>query len=68
MLAASLPDPGSPDLPALFSIAAGFVLTAHAFWRGDTRGDVQWAGFKGAFIGAGVGLVVYGFGLLTGLY
>lgn len=68
MLASTLPDFGSPNIPAFCSIAFGFVMTARAYWRGAARADVQWAGFEGAFVGAGLGFVVYVFALVAELY
>jgi hypothetical protein len=68
VLVASLPDPSSPDFPALVAMVFGFVATADAFWRNAPREDVQWSGFKGVFFGAGVGLFAYGLILVNGLY
>jgi hypothetical protein len=62
------PDFGSPDATGLVSLAVGVVVTAHALWRGKDRADVMWAGFLGTFAGAGVALILYAFGLITGLY
>jgi len=68
VLASTTPDFGSPDTTGLVSLAVGVVVTAHALWRRKDRGDVMWAGFLGTFAGAGAGLFLYAFGLLTGLY
>jgi hypothetical protein len=50
------------------SFAVCFVFTAAAIRRGVDREEVKWAAFVGAFIGAGIGLLVYSIGLVTGLY
>jgi len=68
VLASTLPDFGSPDTPAFVSIAIGCVFTAYAFWRKEGREDIMWTCFVGTFVGAGVGLLVYAIGLITGLY
>lgn len=68
MLAASLPNPSSPDFPAVVAMAFGFAWTAGAFWHEMSRDDVQSAGFCGAFFGAGFGLFIYGLSLVIDLY
>jgi len=68
VLASALPDFGSPNSPGLVSFAVCFVFTAAAIRRGVDREEVKWAAFVGAFIGAGIGLLVYSIGLVTGLY
>jgi len=67
MFAATPPDPGSlsfvtfPALVISFGWAGAFVLR-------EPKEKVQWKGFLGTLLGVGVGLVIYGFGLLSGLY
>jgi len=68
VLASTPPDFGSPSSPAFVSLAVCFVLTFAAFWRREGREEIRWAAFVGAFIGAGIGLLTYAFGLVTGLY
>jgi hypothetical protein len=68
VLASTLPNLGSPGTPALMSIVFGFCWTAQAYLRGHDRDDIRWAGFQGTFFGAGIGLLSYAFGLITGLY
>jgi hypothetical protein len=45
-----------------------FLAIAHAFWRREPRDDVQWKAFVGTFAGVGTGLLVWIFGLISGLY
>jgi hypothetical protein len=59
VLFAGLPDPGNPGFPAVVSILMGFSATSYGFWLGLPRDEVQWAGFLGAYIGVGLGLIVY---------
>jgi hypothetical protein len=59
VLFAGLPDPSSPNFPAVVSILIGFAGTSCGFWLRLSRDEVQWAGFLGAYLGVGVGLVVY---------
>lgn len=64
---ASLPDPSSPDFPAIASILMGFAGTSYGFWRRVPRDDIQWAGFCGAYIGVAAGLLLYMMVLLSEL-
>jgi hypothetical protein len=59
VLFASLPDPSSPGFPAATSILLGFFGTSYGFWRKQPREEIQWAGFFGAYLGAGFGLSIY---------
>jgi len=68
VFASTLPDFGSPSSPAFVSFAVCFLLTLAALWRRESREEIRWAAFVGAFIGAGVGLLAYAFDLITGLY
>lgn len=68
MLPSTLPDFGSPNSPAFVSFAVCFLLTLAAFWRREGREEIRWAAFVGAFAGAGIGLLIYSIGLITGLY
>jgi hypothetical protein len=68
VLASTLPDFGSPGTPTLVSAAISFVWTAYAFWRGVGREEILWSAFVGAFVGAGIGFVLYWISLVTGLY
>jgi hypothetical protein len=43
----------------MFSIVAGFAGTTYGFWRRMARAEIQWAGFYGAYVGAGLGFVIY---------
>jgi len=45
-----------------------FAGTAYAFSRRQPRESIQWQAFLGTFIGVGVGLLVWAFALVTGLY
>lgn len=67
-LAAVLPDPGSPGFPMSVGAFVGFLATAYALGRRESREDVQWKALLGGFAGMVVGLLVYGLGLATGLY
>lgn len=67
MLFASLPDPSSPGFPAMFSIVIGFAGTTYGFWRRLPRGEIQWVGFYGAYIGAGLGILIYSAVLISEL-
>jgi hypothetical protein len=64
---ASLPDPASPDFPAVVSILMGFAGTSYGFWRQMPRAEVQWAAFFGAYLGVAAGLVLYMTALLSEL-
>jgi hypothetical protein len=44
----------------------GFLATAYGLSCGKSREEVQWAAFLGAFIGAGFGLLIYGFAVMSG--
>jgi hypothetical protein len=68
MFAATAPDPGSPGFPLSVGALAGFLVTAYALGRCDPREDVQWKAFLGGFAGIGLGLMVWIFGLISGLY
>lgn len=68
MLASTPPDFGSPSLSADLAVWGSCLLTALALRSRVKRDNVHWAAFMGAFLGAAIGLLVYAFGLLTGLY
>jgi hypothetical protein len=68
MLAATTPDPDSPGFPLSVGAFVGFVVTAYALGRRNSREDVQWKAFLGGFAGIGLGLLVWVFGLVSGLY
>ena len=68
MFASAFPDPGSLELPPTVAMLFSFLVTAYALGRGAPRDDVQWKAFIGGFIGVGAGFLVWGIGLITGLY
>lgn len=68
MLASSLPDPGTFEFPAAAMFLSTFLATAYAFLSDAPRDEVQWLGLLGGFAGAGIGILVWVFGLITGLY
>jgi hypothetical protein len=68
VFASSLPDAGSLEFPAAAVMVSTFLATAYAFASRASRGDVQWTAFVAGFVGAGFGLFVWTFGLITGLY
>jgi hypothetical protein len=68
VLAAALPDLGSPGFPLSAGAFAGFLVTAYALSRRESKEDVQWKAFLGGFVGIGLGLMVWVFGLASGLY
>jgi hypothetical protein len=68
VLIAGLPDFGSLEGTAFLSTLFGLAFTAGAHKRGADRDDIQWAGFEGASYGAGLGIAIWLFGLLTRLY
>lgn len=68
MFAATAPDPGSPGFPLSVGALAGFLVTAYALGRRNSREDVQWKAFLSGSAGFGLGLLVWVFGLVSGIY
>jgi hypothetical protein len=65
---AALPDPGSPDFPAIMAVALAALWSAVAFARRLPREEVQWQGFVAGTCGALFGLLAYLVDLITNLY
>jgi hypothetical protein len=68
VLAASAPDPGSVTFAATCAMVFSFFGAAYGFSRQEPKDDIQWKAFVGTVVGIGLGLLVWGFGLLSGLY
>jgi hypothetical protein len=68
VLVGSLPDPTSPGIIAIASIIAGFLGTSYGLWRGMPRDDVRWIAFSWAYLGVGLGLLIYCGSLIGELY
>jgi hypothetical protein len=66
--AAALPNLGDPGLPALAATFLAFIGGAVERALGGSWDQVQAAAFKAGFIGTGLGIAVYFFGLVSGLY
>jgi len=49
-------------------MAFSFFGAAYALWRREPKDSVQWKAFLGTFTGIGFGFLVWGFGLVSGLY
>jgi hypothetical protein len=45
-----------------------FLWAVYALWRPEPKEDVQWKAFLGSLLGIGFGFLVWGFGLISGLY
>jgi hypothetical protein len=68
VFAATTPDPGSLSFAATMAMVFSFAGAGYAFLRREPRESIQWKAFLGTFSGIGVGLLVWGFGLISGLY
>jgi hypothetical protein len=66
--ASTLPDVGSAGFPAILGVLFAFLGTAFSLLAGVSREEVQWNAFFLGFVGTGLGLSAYGFGLVTDLY
>lgn len=68
MLVGSLPDPASPGIIAMASIVTGFLGTSYGLWRGMPRDDVRRIAFSSAYLGVGLGLLIYCVSVIIDLY
>lgn len=68
MVAADLPDPGEPIFVPLSALLGSFLWGGVARARREPPEVVQEATLRGGFWGAALGIALYGFGLVTGLY
>ncbi len=69
-LAAALPDPGDPTFPTVTAVVGGFLAIARARFRRRPRSwkEAEREAFRWGFYFTGAGIVVYLFGLISGLY
>jgi hypothetical protein len=68
MVAATAPDLGSPSIITTMATVVGFLCTAYAWSRHESEERIKQKAFVGGSVGAGLGLLFYGFGLVSGLY
>lgn len=64
----SLPSPGEPGTVPLIAMAGLFGATAIGYVRGKRGPSLRATGFAGAYVGSAFGLLLYLFGLATGIY
>jgi hypothetical protein len=65
---AQLPDPGAPDFVVIIGALWAFLGSARALVRTRSWSEARDDAFKAGFFGTAIGLLVYGFGLVTGVY
>ncbi|MEX2252751.1 MAG: hypothetical protein WD649_01230 [Thermoleophilaceae bacterium] len=68
VLAMSLPNPGEPGTVPLIAIVGLSAATAIGYLGGKRGPSLRATGFAGAYAGSAVGLLLYVFGLATGIY
>ena len=49
-------------------MAFSFLGATYAFYKREPKESVQWKAFLGTMLGMGIGFLVYGVGLVSGLY
>lgn len=67
-LATSIPSPADQGFTAVLAMIAGFTGAAWKWTRTSSWADIQLQAFKFSFVATGVGIGLYAFGLITGLY
>lgn len=67
-LAASLPEPGSPNLVPFMAVLGAFVGAGVSRIRGEDRGQMRHRVEDFAFTTTALAFVIYLTGLVTGLY
>jgi hypothetical protein len=67
-LAAALPDPGDPAFPTIMAVFGGFLAIVRVRLRGGSWKDAEREAFRWGFYATGLGILVYLFGLISGLY
>lgn len=67
-LATSIPNPADQGFTAVLAMVAGFAGGAWEWARTGSWARIQLQAFKFGFVATGVGINLYAFGLITGLY
>lgn len=67
-VASQLPNPAQPEFPAVVGALGAFLGSARALIRTRSWDQAREAAFQAGFWGTAVGLIAYGFGLVTGVY
>jgi hypothetical protein len=67
-LAAALPDPGDPAFPTITAVLGGFLGILRVRVRSGSWKLAEREAFRWGFYSTGMGILVYLFGLITGLY
>ncbi len=67
-IAAALPDPGDPTFPTITAVLGGFLAIARVRSTGGSWKKAEREAFRWGFYATGFGILVYLFGLISGLY
>jgi hypothetical protein len=67
-LATSIPSPADQGFTAVLAMVAGFAGAAWEWTRTGSWAEIQLQAFKFGFVATGIGIGLYAFGLITGLY